>query len=290
LLDDVPGAAATAFAQYWPTWAERFGAPTEAPLSPGRAFVDVYRALAARQPVFLQLDDAHWLDRDSALALGSLLRDLEASPAFVLVTLASYPAQPELDDLRAHIGREISGVDLRIAALSARSLRALARWALPDYDEVELDRITRRVATDSAGLPLLAVELLHAVALGLDLHATGGAWPEPFRTLDQSLPGDLPDAVAAAVRVGFRRLSSEAQTALAAAAVLGDRVDARALGLATGLDAKVLAVALDELEWQRWLTAEPRGYSFVARIVREVVGRDMLTAGQRERILRAAEE
>ena len=48
------------------------------------------------------------------------------------------------------------------------------------------------------------------------------------------------------------------------------------------------ASALDELEWHRWLVAEPRGYSFVARIVRQVVERDMVTAGQRQRVLAAA--
>jgi hypothetical protein len=33
--------------------------------------------------------------------------------------------------------------------------------------------------------------------------------------------------------------------------------------------------------------AEPRGYSFVARIVRRVVERDMVTEGQRRRVLMA---
>jgi nucleotidyltransferase/DNA polymerase involved in DNA repair len=47
------------------------------------------------------------------------------------------------------------------------------------------------------------------------------------------------------------------------------------------------AIALDELEWHRWLMAEPRGYSFVARIVRRVVERDMVTEGQRRRVLMA---
>ncbi|MEE9133464.1 MAG: hypothetical protein V3U13_07875, partial [Gemmatimonadota bacterium] len=113
------------------------------------------------------------------------------------------------------------------------------------------------------------------------------AWPEPLRTLEQSLPGDLPDAVVAAVRVGFRRLTHEAQATLAAASILGDRVNTQTLQRATDLEAKALAMSLDELEWQRWLTAEARGYSFVARIVQDVVARDMLTAGQRKRILEA---
>jgi hypothetical protein len=50
-----------------------------------------------------------------------------------------------------------------------------------------------------------------------------------------------------------------------------------------------LAQALDELEWQGWLAAEPRGYAFVARIVREVIDRDMVTHGQRQRMLEMAD-
>ena len=289
-IDDVSPAAAAAFAEYWPNWAAHFGGVADEPLPLGRAFLNVVAALAARQPVFLQLDDAQWSDRESSLAFGALLRDLEAAPVFVLLTLSPLPTRPELEELRAHIGRELAGLNISLAPLSVQALRSLARWALPSYDDVELDRVTRRVATDSAGLPLLALELLHAVALGLDLSSTHGAWPEPFRTLDQSLPGDLPDAVVAAVRVGFRRLSHEAQAVLIAAAVLGERVDMATLGRTSDLDAERLAMALDELEWQRWLTAEARGYSFVARIVRDVVARDMLTAGQRQRILEATGE
>lgn len=87
-----------------------------------------------------------------------------------------------------------------------------------------------RVAIDSGRLPLLAVELLHAVASGLDLERLSPDWPQPLRTLDQTLPGDLPEAAVGAIRVGFRRLSKPAQEVLLAAAVLGDRVPASRLG------------------------------------------------------------
>jgi DNA-binding GntR family transcriptional regulator len=77
---------------------------------------------------------------------------------------------------------------------------------------------------------------------------------------------------------------------LAAVAVVGkgERVATAVLARATGLAAPELADALDELEWERWLAAEPRGYAFVARIVRDVVSRDLVTAGQRQRLLEAA--
>jgi DNA-binding SARP family transcriptional activator len=292
-LLDAPGVAAAApaslaaFAARLAEWADRFGGVTRRVTgdAPGRALRDVLRAVAAEQPVLLLVDDAQWIDRDSLLALVAAARDLAAAPLCIVLTRAPHPPRPELDEVEARIGRDVDGVVLRLSALSGDELRALARWALPRYRDDEIDRVCRRVASDSAGLPLLAVELLHAVALGLDLEQTQGAWPKPLQTLDQTMPGDLPPAVLGSVRVGFRRLSQPAQMALTAAAVLGDRVSVAALTRATGLDADTLAAALDELEWERWLAAEPRGYAFVARIVRDIVSRDLVTAGQRQRFL-----
>jgi hypothetical protein len=91
--------------------------------------------------------------------------------------------------------------------------------------------------------------------------------------------------VVAAIRIGVRRLSPPAQRVLVATAVLGELVSPALLERALSLDAEDVARSLDELEWHRWLVAEPRGYSFVARIVRQVVERDILTPGQRRRVL-----
>ena len=282
-------AALAAFAEVLPEWTERFpGAEAADVPQPGRALAEVLRAAAEDQPVTLVVDDAQWLDPDSALALGLVLRDLASAPLTVVIATAPHPSRPELDELRARIGRDFDGDAVRLRALDRAALRGLAERMLPGHDPVALDRVVRRVATDSAGVPLLAVELLRAVALGLDLGTISATWPEPLRTLDQSLPGDLPDAVVAAIRVGFRRLSPAAQAVLTAVAVLGDLATPTLLGRALSLEPGETGRALDELEWHRWLLAEPRGYSFVARIVRQVVERDMLTRGQRRRILDAA--
>jgi len=71
---------------------------------------------------------------------------------------------------------------------------------------------------------------------------------------------------------------------LAAASVLEDRVTPDRLARAVELPRAEADDALDELEWQRWLVSEARGYGFAARIVRQVIARDMVTAGQRRRI------
>jgi hypothetical protein len=286
-----PSAALAAFAEVLPEWAERFkgAASLAAPHPLGRALAETLRAAVEEQPVTIAVDDAQWLDQDSALSLGAVLRDLAATPLTLVLAVAPYPPRPELDELRVKIGSELGGQTVRLRVLDRAGLRHLAERMLPDYDPVAIDRVVRRVATDSAGLPLLAVELLRAVALGLDLGTLSGTWPEPFHTLDQSLPGHLPDAVVAAIRIGVRRLSPPAQRVLTATAVLGDLVPPALLERALSLEEGDVARALDELEWHRWVVAEPRGYSFVARIVRQVVERDIVTPGQRRRVLEAVD-
>jgi hypothetical protein len=168
------------------------------------------------------------------------------------------------------------------------SLTELAQWYLPNYSEAELDRVVRRLVIDSAGLPLLAVEILHAVSLGMDLRDQASAWPEQFRTLDETLPGDLPDAIRAAIRMGYRRLSEEGQTILAAIAVMGERSTTEEIAAATALPPTELHRELDVLEWERWLVSDARGYSFMARVPRDIVAQDMVTEGQRQRLLNPA--
>jgi hypothetical protein len=225
------------------------------------------------------------MDRDSLLGLEAILRDLSRSPVGLILTTAGRMPSPDIDQLRTRIGRDLTGTTVSLGPLGIAELRELARRILPGFDEVEVDRVARRVGTDSAGIPLLAVELFRAVALGMDLRAVAGAWPEPLKTLDQTLPGDLPTAVVSAIRVGFGRLSRRAREVLAAASILDDRVPAEVLARATSVAQAELIEALDELEWHRWLVSEPRGYEFTARVVRQVIARDMLTRGQRRRIL-----
>ena len=295
LLDaaGLAGAAPAAlawFAERIPEWTDRFpvAGRTTPEGSPGRAFSEVLRVALAEQPIGLVVDDAELLDRDSLLALGAALRDLAKCRFFVLLSTTAHAARSELDELGARLGRDVDGVIVRLAPLGAGDIKTLARWAVPSYGDADLDRLTRRVGTDSAGLPLLVVELLNAVALGLDLEKICGAWPEPFHTLDQTLPGDLPEGVVAAIRVEFRRLTPSAQRVLLAAAVLEARVTVHRLIRATALASEVVAEALDKLEWGRWLTADGRGYAFVARIVRQVVDQDLITPGQRQRFRDAA--
>jgi len=278
-LLDAPGVAATSPAALAAIAREASGL--------GAAVIEALKAVSAEQPVLLALDDAQWLDDASLGALETMLRDLAKAPVLILLAAPPEPTTPKLAEVRAAIGRDALGSLVRLPVFDAATLQALVSWAFPQYTTDEVTRLSRRIAADSAGIPLLAVEICQAIAQGLDVRATNGAWPKPFKTLDQTLPGDLPDTIVAAIRVGFNTLSPTAAAALKAAAVIGERVPAERIGRAARLVGSALDAALDELEWRRWVVADPRGYSFVARIVREVVERDMVTEGERQRLLNA---
>jgi len=79
-------------------------------------------------------------------------------------------------------------------------------------------------------------------------------------------------------------LSEQAQAALGALSVLGDRAAVDRIATVAQLEPDLAERALDELEWTRWVDWEPRGFAFVAKIAREVVREDMLTPGQRRRL------
>jgi len=282
-------AALAALAARAPAWAERFPSTGKtAPLPLPAAFGDILQAITEEQPVLVAIDDAHWIDRDSLVALLKYLRDLEQARFALLLTTTPTRTPDELERVRATIGRDVRGAVATLKPWDKESLTELARWYLPQYSDAELDRVVRRLVIDSAGLPLLAVEILHAVSLGMDLRDQASAWPEQFRTLDETLPSDLPDAIRAAIRLGYRRLSEECQTILAAIAVMGERSTTEEIAAATELPAALLHRELDVLEWERWLVSDARGYSFVARVPRDIVAQDMVTKGQRQRFLRQA--
>src|SRR2546428_13194286 len=119
---------------------------------------------------------------------------------------------------------------------------------MPAYGAEELDRLVRRVERDTAGIPLLAVAMLEALAAGYRLSPDATAWPSAARTLIDSLPGDLPPAVVGAVCLRFRNLPAIAQRVLGAAAALGGRGDAGGVARANRADHATAAPGPHQLE------------------------------------------
>ncbi len=283
-----PPHALVSLAKKLPEWSDRFGDITgDGSLDLPSALSSICAAAADEQPLVLAMDDANNLDPETLPAIGRLLRDNPELPITAAISVTLGEPLTSLDSLTSQIGRTLGGIAMEIQPLDYRQMTELAKWFVPSYSDNELTRLVRRVATDSAGLPLLAVELLHAVTLGLDLRNQHSAWPEPLKTLDQTLPSELPDALRAAIRVGAGRLPRAARLTLAAASIMGNRADPARIAAGTGLEIEDVRESLDLLERECWMEYDPDGYSVRARIVARVVGEDLVTAGQRRRIMAA---
>ncbi|MGH7538415.1 MAG: hypothetical protein ACREMF_07260, partial [Gemmatimonadales bacterium] len=207
----------------------------------------------------------------------------------IVLCVAIGGARPDwVEALRSRLGRDLGGAVIRLERLDRDALEQLARWWLPRYSGEEVARLVRRLERDSAGVPLLAAAVLEAVADGFRLSPDAPAWPGERRTLVDTLPGDLPPAVIGAVCMRFRQLPDLVRRVLAAAAALGERLAADALGRATGLERGDVDRALDHLEWDRWLVADARGYAFAAPITRAILIQEMVTPGSIRRYREAA--
>ncbi len=254
------------------------------PAAVGDALGAAVRAVATERPLLIALDDVQWSDAATLAALPALARDTAARRVLLLLGVSrGSPESERLNELRARLGRDLEGAVVRVGRFDAAALGELVRWALPQYEADEAERLTRRVERDTGGLPLLAVAMLEAVAAGFAPAPDAPAWPSPNRTLVDSLPGDLPPTIVGVVCRRYRALSEAAQLTLGAAAALEERVDAGRLARATGLDRPSLEQALDTLEWERWLVADARGYVFTAPIERAVLLQEMITPGQARR-------
>lgn len=240
-----------------------------------------------RAPALLWVDDAHHLGTDACAALAPTDRNFGGHAVAVLLSATSDPPSPALDAMAERIGRDYAGRVMKLAPLDQADLVRLSRRVLPEWEDSQVERLSRRLHRDTGGLPLLAVDMLHALRLGLELDSETedpAPWPKPASTMDQTFPAEIPAPLVAAIRVGFRRLEADAQEVLKAGSLLGARFTAEEVARGLDVDADRLHAALDELEWRRWLVAEPRGYGFVARLHRDVIERDMMTAGQRRRL------
>ena len=282
-LAGAPAGALAALGSLDPEVGARFVGP-----APAVPLADAVRAAvvaaAQERPTLLALDDAQWIDAATLEALPALARDTARRPVLLAFGLArGAPEGRRLEALRARVGRDLEGEVIRLGRLDGAALGALASWALPTYSPADVERLVRRLERDTAGIPLLAVAMLEAVAGGYKLAPEAPAWPSPKRTLVDSLPNDLPPAVVGVVCMGFRQLPAPAQLVLGAAAALGERVDAGQLAKAARLDRAAVEPALDLLEWERWLAADARGYVFTAPIVRRILLAEMITPGQAKR-------
>jgi DNA-binding SARP family transcriptional activator/tetratricopeptide (TPR) repeat protein len=259
-LRDRLGAEGAVLAALMPELAERIGpgAVTPKELAAARlveAIVVLVRDAAGSRPTVLLLEDLHWAEDATAVALRHLVRGTEGAPLLVLVTYRD----TEVTDEHPMIG----------ALAEARRARALGELALDGLDEQSVGSIVAGDAGREASAGLIAA--VHA--------RTGG---NPFfveelvreaRDLDAPEQLLLPQSVKDLIGRRLRGMHVGELRLLETAAVIGIDFDLRTLGEAAGCSEVDLVDGLEAASRSCAVapTATQGRYSFSHALVRETV-------------------
>jgi len=121
----------------------------------------VLRAQLAERPVALVFDDVHWCDESSAASIHYLLRANRDAPLFAVFSARASELQDNVALQRALRGLRRDGLldDLPLGPLSTEAVEQLIHASVPGVD-------AGRLARESAGNPLLAIELARTEAAG----------------------------------------------------------------------------------------------------------------------------
>lgn len=194
---------------------------------------------ALRGPLALVLEDVHWADRGTVMALRALSRRLAHLPIALLATLRPSPRSPELERL---IGRwhDEGALHLRLGALNPESVVELATELAGARPGPELER---QLAA-AGGNPLFLTELLGslsedgaiAVVDGVAVVATAALPPSLRLTILRRI-GSLGDSTLALLRTAtvlgttFSPLDLATVTGRSATAVVDELMEARRAGV-----------------------------------------------------------
>jgi DNA-binding CsgD family transcriptional regulator len=166
------------------------------------AFLTALRALAARGPLMLAIDDVQWLDSSSAAALEFALRRLEEAP--LLLLLARRVGEPGPSPEAVLTGERVERLDVGPLSLGATH-RLLRRRLGRSFSRPTLVRMHEL----SGGNPFFALELARALE-------RAGVAPG----LTESFP--VPETLEVLVRERLQALPQEGRPVLLAAAALAE--------------------------------------------------------------------
>ena len=211
----------------------------------GEAVLQLLRRLAGPGGLLLVLEDLHWADPDTLAVLEYLSDNLSAEPVLGLVTCRDEPATPAAG-LMARLHGRRAAARIALGRLSAGEVAAMVRACLPGAAEDVIARVQRL----ADGIPFLVEESLAA-------------------------PG-VPSSFAEGVRARLAGLSEAERLVLDTAALFGRQFDWRLLPRATGLDADVVADALERGVESQLLTVDDGAFRFRHMLTREAVTAELL--------------
>ena len=251
-----------------------FAAPDERPRPPAEVSFAMLHGLywlcfnlAARKPLFIVVDDAHWADAPSLRFVSFLATRLEGLRVVLALALRSgeYGGAAEvLDAIRDDAGARL----FRLAQLSERACRRLVSDA---YRRAPAREFSRACFEVTGGNPFY----LRALVDGL---RADGIWPDAESA--EMVRGQVPDAVVRSLVLRLSRLPTAASALARAVVVLGADTELRHAAELARLEPRDAAKAADLLAGAGIL-APGRPLRFVHPLV-EAALHDELPAGERD--------
>ncbi len=253
--------------------------PVESQAALFNQVLDFLRAIAARSPLVLLLDDLHWSDSASLNLLRFLARSLTTLPILIVATYRTDEGTHDnpLDAIVPMLVREADARRLPLVHLAEDDVHAYVagRYTLAQED---LTNLVRYLHMRSDGNPLFMRELLQMLADEDMLRQNDDGW------MLGGLPGaQVPLLIRQVIETRLARLGAEARRLLAVAAVIGPEIaldlwhDVSGAAPETLLDLVERAVATRVLEE----TADGTAVLFVHAVIRDVLYEGMLVSRRR---------
>ncbi len=224
--------------------------------------MDIVETACADGPMLLALDDLHWADESTLLAVRTMASGLLHVPLLLVASMRPTPRSAELDQL----------VDDALLA-NARLIRL---EALPPGDVEHLVRaelgaapgpLLTAIVAKAAGNPLWVVEIVRSLS-------TEG-WLRRESDLAEAIADELPGSLRELVLRRLRYLPAAALDLLQLAAVLGDAVSVRDLAAVAQRPAAEVVAQLAEAFRARLLDEQEDVLVFRHQLVHDAVYEDL---------------
>jgi predicted ATPase len=225
------------------------------------AFRTLILAESLRQPVLLQIEDAHWLDGDSRELLRVLTRDASAYPfAVLLASRYSDDGRP----IRISVGEDVDTQAVELHALPPEGVRALAAHVLGEPITADL---TAFLSAKTTGNPFFVEQL------ALDLRERGLLEHQGLKSVGLSVQSarfstEVPANITAVLIARLDRLAEPLKAVVQMAAVLGQEFDIQVLARMLP-DSDVIANVRQAEAETIWSAAGDTRYCFRHSLLRD---------------------
>ena len=243
--------------------------PAEESVRMLEAIARTFQALSVTAPQLLVLEDLHWADSDTLLALQRLAEELESSRLLLAISYRHTSSRERSDVWDALRRLDRLGVTSRIslAPHSPAQTEELARRTLR-VGEVRAE-FAGWLHRETAGNPLMVIETLRAMYEADSIDLVGGGTVPPITLPHTDLP--IPAGVHRLVTERISALSAPVRSTLELAAVHGDNLQIAVLLSASDLPDKAVLDSVDALLGRRLLVEDPSGLRLSHDQLRRVV-------------------